>query len=447
MKGLSLECKGNVSAGRVRCDSAFGDSSLTNGYGRKGSIGLALVAACAFAVGSSAAEVRLPRPAIPLRGAESAVPGIGASGMPPVTLELKDAGIVETASRVGAALKTPLTLPPAPKPDAAEAKKLDYSARRSFSWSETPPARVLRDICKAFSCRVTPTDDGGFRLEPGSMVAGPEWRGAGFALTLQQISFRDTRTVSSADGDLTVTRLMGLDFNLRSQSGDVSSLYGLENVRVLDQEKRDVLDDGAAGQSTPYRHLPGLLPDERRQSFTFQWPYPNPRRFSRIEGDLTLFRMLRKAQIELRIPHPDEPFPVVNAEGCEFQFLQVQPLDEGVQGTLRIGFPMDTALEIASTSATAELADGSKIPARLEFGGYWVTGGTRVMQQSYSITEAKSRPVKLLMNVLVKSQPDQRTHFVFNNYPVEIDPRGAPPKPPAKRPASVGKKPAGKQVR
>jgi hypothetical protein len=243
-----------------------------------------------------------------------------------------------------------------------------------------------------------------------------------------------------------VTRLMGLDFNLRSENGDMSALYGLENVRVLDQDKRDVLDDGSGNQATPYRHLPGLLPDERRQSFTFQWPYPNPRRFSRIEGDLTLFRQLRKVQVDLRIPFPEDPFPVVTAEGCEFQFLQVQPLEEGVQGTLRIGFPLDTALEIASTAATAELADGSKIPARLEFGGYWVTGGTRVMQQSYSVTEAKSRPIKLTLEVLVKSQPDQRTHFVFNNYPLEIDPRTATPKAPIKK-AAPSRKRSGKKAR
>ena len=416
---------------------------MSGGYRRNGSIGL-LIAALAFALSaSSQAQVKRPRTAIPLPADGPTAPAVDPDALPPVTLELKDVGIIETASRVGAALKTDLTLPPPPKPDTPESKKLDYSARRSFSWHDSPPAKVLRDVCRAFSCRVTQDGNGGFRLEPGSMNAGPEWRGGGFALTLDQITLKDVRTVSGTPGELTVSRVMQLDFNLRSQSGDLSALYGLENVRVLDQEKRDVLDDGAAAQGTPYRHLPGLLPDERRQSFSFQWPYPNPRRFAKLEGDLTLFRNLRKTRIELRIPHPDEPFPVVNTEGCEFQFLQVQPLEEGVQGTLRIGFPLDAALEIGSSSAAAELADGTKVPARLEFGGYWVTGGSRVMQQGYSVTEARSRPVKLFFDVLVKSQPDKRTHFVFNNYPIEIDPRIAAPKP-ASNPAPAKQPPAKK---
>ncbi len=369
---------------------------------------------------------------------------------PTLTLELKDVTLREAAAALAKATGLTLTVPPAISSPGgvitvtdAGLLAFDEARKASFNWKDTPVSDALRDYCRAFACSLTRDYRGGLGVSPFPSPVGPVAKVPGFALGVGRITFSDYRTSGDEVADPAPRRSLGLQLQIRAEGVDPATLLGLENVRVLDQDSRDVLDvqtqvaaGGAGGRTQPT-----AFPDERSQSFSFDWPYPAPRRLKRIEGDLIVARSIKRGQLEMVIPPPSE-LTIIQAGDAQIQFVQVNNNLSNFQLSLQVVQPPTLDLQASNGSSAVRLLleDGTTVPATASI-NYWnAQDGWTSGYASVNAQNLKSKPVKLIWSVVTKSEQMRRYHFRLDNYPAILDESPAPKTPaPVLKPKPLSK--------
>jgi hypothetical protein len=373
-------------------------------------------------------------------GPQASRPPSGFS-VPRITGELDDLPLPEAARRLGELLSIPFELA---EPEGTGAPSLDRSLRARLSWKETPVGDALRQFCRAYHCRLELDEEAGYRIEPGPFPAGPVCRLDGYLVELTEIGFFDRRAASEGGPD-EVERDLALEVAVRAASGDPSPICTVENVRVEDQHGRDALgkpDEGQSEDGSPAVSSP--FPDERRQYLLFDWPYPAPHRLRRIEGDLVLYRRVRHVTEELEIHSTLPTQPGVAVGDARIQLVRSLPRTPEYpysRYVVRLLGAADMHLQLAGAIPPAQLVlqDGSRVPLVADAISRGEYNGAPVAEYSLRAQGVEGKPDRLLLRLVLQSQPDRRLRFTFVDYPAEIAP---PPAPPAGAPRKPPKKSA-----
>jgi hypothetical protein len=305
------------------------------------------------------------------------------------------------------------------------APALDYTRRARLSWRDVPLGTALRQLCRAYDCNLHQDHLGTYWVLPGPFATGPEVRAGGYSIELRHVGFLDARSSGDSPEDVTGLRRLDLQFVIRSEMGDPAAIYGLENVRVVDQDRRDVLEPverpGVLGLCNP-----SPFPDERLQSVSFDWPYPNPQRLWTIEADLVLYRHAHLTRIEMPIPEQSHTLVTRNVDGVAAElFLRHLHISEASL-TVRFLPPPGVWLQYAGTAPQARLVlkDGTRQR-------FWV-GSTSCAPTdiwkpdtsndcpSVVVRLLKSEPAKIILDLVQVSEPDRRLHFRFTDYPMVL---------------------------
>jgi hypothetical protein len=345
-----------------------------------------------------------------------------------VTAEFDNLNLVEAAKKLSEALGTQVTVSERgedPKPGAGQDSepRLDYERRVRLTWKDVPVGEALREFCRKYGCLLA-RDGGSLRVYAGWMPGGPVQKAGSFAIEINRITFSDYRSSGDEPADLTLRRALGLQFCIRGAPEEMPYIQGLENVRVLDQNGRDVLDSGGAGGGfgLPNRTLPNIFPDERLQSLSFEWPYPTPQRLRLVEGDLVLHQTVKRSTVEVAIPEGGKTRAAVPLGEGQLQFAQATFQDGNFHTLVQVLQPPNVDLQVAGTPArlTLMLEDGTQAFATGSMTSWGVDNGWINGYVTINARDLKSRPVKVLWDMLWKSEATRRVHFRFDNYPTQI---------------------------
>jgi hypothetical protein len=355
-----------------------------------------------------------------------------AAAQPPVepapparlTVELAQATLAEAAARLSQLLGVRVRLASLAEAAQHDAPPLNLSRRASLSLKDRPLPDALRAFCRAFDCRLAWDVPAGYVVLPGPFPTGPEARIGEHAVSVTGITLAEDCTLDEDKPDFRVRRGLSLQLAIRALSGDPASIYGLENVRVVDDQGRDALDLPADRvETSPLGHTAASpFSDERSQTVAFAWPYPAPRRLSVIEGDLVLYRSVRRLTLQLPLPPPGAAPVARELAGVRLQLSETGGPGEEAGALVRFDLPPGTDLEVSGAPARALLLlqDGTRLPARFEPGGWGLTDGWRTVHYTLRLPTGRARPVRMLWNVALKSDATVRRHFRFTAYPAVL---------------------------
>lgn len=356
--------------------------------------------------------------------------GVEPAPFPGVTAELQNLTLREAADKVAPLVGLPLELPDPPGTERQAGEGLDYSRRARFSWKGAPLAQVLRDFCRAYGCHLEWGEDGaGYAVRPGALPSGPQCRLNGYAVEVTLLTFDDDRSQEESSAALLVTRNLGVEFAIRAASGDPSAIQGLENVRVVDDQGRDATGsaDDPASDGREEQTAESPFPDEQRGYYQFDWPYPVPHRLRWIEGDVVLYRRVQRAVVEIPVPEANQPSVGRSVGEVQVRLVSFTPGGPATQYSVHVTSPpgLDVAFAGGMPQAALVLKDGTRVPAVVREDGMGSTDGNLTAEYLLSVPEAKEKPAKVALNLVMRSDPSRRLHFRFDNYPQALGP--APP--------------------
>jgi hypothetical protein len=265
---------------------------------------------------------------------------------------------------------------------------------------------------------------GGLTVMSGRLASGPSAALDGFSIEVSRLGFSDYRTTSDDSPDTSLRRELWLQLAVRSTGPDPEQVRSLENVRALDQDGRDVLDLAGDAVNAGSRLTLSAFPDERVQTVAFDWPYPRPHRLKLIEGDLVLHRSVRHTELEVALPAADSPPGPLSLGDGQIQFTRLRRLNDALDATAQIVQPPNVDFQIVPPGppVVVVLADGSRAPISASTSGYGLNDGMMTGYASLTAARLKSRPVRLVWPMVVKSEATTRQHFRFTDYPALLGP-------------------------
>lgn len=361
-----------------------------------------------------------------------------------VSAEWQNLTLPQAAAKLSELLGTTVSIPEPPQnrplPIDSQAPVLDLKRTASFSWKEVSAPDALREFCRKFGCSLVRDYRGELVLSPVPLAAGPVARLEGYEIELGRILFSDYRATGDDIEDLSLRRTLSLQFALRAVAGDLVLLQGLENLRVLDQDGHDVLEP-ATPAATPYGRIsPSAFPDERLQSVSFEWPYPTPHRLRLVEGELVLHVNARRTPVEVQLPKEGSQAPVPFGDG-QLQFTQLRSQGESFSAMAYVTQPPNVDFQGAAGSLVLLLEDGTRVPASLTGNSPGLSDGWVTGYMGINAAGLKSRPVKLLWTLVVRSEATRRFRFRFTDFPGQLGPP-LPAKPPVRPPVRKDARPA-----
>ena len=366
-----------------------------------------------------------------------------------VSLTLDAATLPEAASTLSRAIRLPIVVP--------ESIATQYAARRArLVLSNASLSQALREFGRVFDCNLSwePLADApgyGFHVLSGPAPGGPEFRLPGYRVAVLDLSFTDQRSLDEDSGEVSADRSLGLHLSARADNGDIGPIESLDSVRVVDQDGRDALatphdrdGDEAEGE------VDTTFPDEQPQQFVAVWPYPTPHRLKLIEGELVLYRKVRRATLRLPIPAEGALSPMIRFGDARAQLAEDVP---GQRYLLRITYAPDQVLAFAGEFpfVAAVMPDGTQLPLNGVMMGRSVQTDGVVEEIWIPSERTKVRPTHLQVRVALRSEPGRRLRFRIENFPATLAPPEAgsptpnpqlPPRKPA--PAKAPMKPGGK---
>lgn len=363
-----------------------------------------------------------------------------------VTLTLETATLPEAAAALSRAIHLPVLVP-----EEVAAKYVSRRARLTLTNASL--SHALREFGRVFDCTVTwgvlPEAPGcGFHVQPGPAPGGPEFRLPGYRVAVLDLTFKDQRSFDEDSTAVFPDRSLGLHLSARAENGDIAPIESLDNIRVVDQDGRDALarPDDRDGDE-PEGEPDTTLPDEQPQQFLAEWPYPAPHRLKLIEGELVLYRKVRRATLRLPIPAEGGTPTTVRFGDARAQLAEDVP---GRRYLLRITHAADETLAFAGEFPflAAAMPDGTQLPLDGSVMGRTVQTEGVVEEIWIPSERTATRPTQLVARVALRSEPGRRLRFRIEDFPATLAPPEAPgaasdpsSRPPAKR-APNGKPPA-----
>jgi hypothetical protein len=351
-----------------------------------------------------------------------------------VTLTLEAATLSDAATALSRAIRLPVLVP--------EDMAAKYAGRRArLALANASLSQALRQFCTAFDCTVAwevlPDAPGcGFLVRSGPAPQGPEARLPGYRVAVLGLTFTDRRSFDEDSAAVFADRSVGLHLAARAENGDIGPIESMENIRIVDQNGRDALApmndrDGDEPEGEPDT----TLPDEQPQRFLAEWPYPAPHRLKLIEGELVLYKKVRRATLRIPVPAEGAPPTTLRFGDARAQLAEDVP---GQRYLLRITHGTEQELAFAGEFPflAAALPDGTQLPLNGA-----VVGRSEqqegVVEEIWIPSERKAgRPTHLIVRLALRSEPGRRMRFRIENFPATLAPSEDPAPRPVRLPAT-----------
>lgn len=365
------------------------------------------------------------------------------------TLALEEATLPEAVAALSRAIRLPMVL-------SAEVAKQSATRRARLAITNATLSRALREFGRVFDCTLSwePLPDApgcGFRVLPGPAPGGPEFRLPGYRVAVLGLTFTDQRSFDEDSAAIFTERSLGLSLSARAENGDIAPIESLDNIRVVDQNGRDALATAHDRDGDePETEVDTTLPDEQPQQFVADWPYPAPHRLKLIEGELVLYRKVRRTTLRLPIPEPGALPSSVRFGDARAQLLEDTP---GRRYLLRVthspgitgGRDLRSAQELTFAGEfpffSAMMPDGTPVPLNGSFMGRTVQTEGIVEEIAVPAVESSVRPTHLVVRLALRSELGRRLRFRIENFPAILAPREAGTPMPIEKPLP-GKTPA-----
>lgn len=355
--------------------------------------------------------------------AEPLHPLSGAAGLNlRVTAEIKNATVAEAAEKLSSVLGGQIRLY-----DGLTASSgyytLDRIRRASLVWKDAPVGQVVRDFGRAYHCILRPSDRRTYGLWPWRPPLGPVSRSRGYQFEVDRAFYQEPSSN------------LGLALSVHSEAGDAAAVGGLGPLRIVDEQGRVI---ERSGNFPPSDHQ-GVYPDERVLSCSVRWEQPAPSRLRAIEGTVQVFRKVRRLSVEVPFPTAAEKEGAAEAQSMrvrinDIRFRSSRPPQGpgagfdpgGFRAHIRVSGPPGLSVEVAGKPPFGEavFADGSRalVDARLV---HWDPSDGTPDQRSYlrgdlfSDSGPDRRPVRLVLPLVVRSEPGKAIPFRIENVAVE----------------------------
>lgn len=380
---------------------------------------------------------------------------------PRVTLRLERATAPEIIAALSKASGVPISLfgetqEPGDHPPPVEG----LEQRTSVDWKALPLADALRELCKKYPMRPTPTQGGGITLQPTFEAPLPPMaRRVG--LTEQQgvrlyalgANVNINRVLRFDGGPQEGMNVLVLEVAGEIPGGQAESIAGLAHVTAQDDLGHVLTPMGEA--VGPNLYVPGY-PDEFRGHLAFNRPHPRAKKLVWVQGEVMVHRTFKPYSLQLPLPVPATgtrkiagPFTV---EALNYEAVAKLPDDQipapdfkvgprvTIRARARAGIPLPHAEEIWR-AAPALIDQTGRLYAPLSMTPS-PDGGQPDSLELTCVYPAPLAPVSHLVLRLVERSEPQKL-FTFRMKDIPLPPEDLPEPNAAVKPTpQVSPKPA-----
>jgi hypothetical protein len=322
-----------------------------------------------------------------------------------VTAELRNATLAEASAKLSELLGAEVCVPEKP------GSGVDLKRRASFSWSSTPTGQALREISRAYDCRVMWSDyTFDYHVFKPWTGRGPAARVAGFRVSAEGITFEDHRSTLDVGPQVGVDRTLQLRMAVRAEGGDPAAIAAFENVILTDASGRRSRQDPDRAPATLRFITPdGWYPDEWSDELRLRWPHPAPGGTAAIEGDLLLYPQVNRTTVSLPLAVPAGQPEVARVGGLEARLETREVKPRELRARVRLTSRDRWDVPGGAQSAEVVLEDGSRVAVRPV--AVPPAGDPRTYEFDLAAEELSSPPVRIDLMLLARSGPLARQHF------------------------------------
>lgn len=235
---------------------------------------------------------------------------------PRITLSVSEARLPEVLTALGKAAGVPLDLYSSPASTVIRLRRADglQDERASFTWNNVPFAQALREVCGKYHLRPSRTN-AGYTLYPQAAAAPLPlparltglYEKEGFRLFAKSISVyqNDRRSLDFVGNGANNNGTASMSLALQGlwETGDTDAIAGLQNV-VAKDDRGTLLESRANGGALVFiSDLTGTYPDEWSTNLTFDTPHPAAKKLASVEGDLFVYRSVKRLHAEVPVPY------------------------------------------------------------------------------------------------------------------------------------------------
>lgn len=364
---------------------------------------------------------------------------------PRVTLELREARLPDVVAQLARAADT--------KIDLFAANEMEKTG--SFQWSDAPLSRALREVSARFGmqCR---KNSGGYALySVPNPPARPRPTGLteknGVRIYARGVTLDDRRTRNFAGENVppSDTRLQ-LQLMVEMGDGDGDAVAGLENVTARD-------DQGNIVTAEPTRSYGGSYygtqyPDEWSGTLSLSAPHPRARSLLTVEGDLMVYRTMKRFQVEIPVPPTERSvrrqagdwlivvsqYELAPKQGEDddagLPALFARPPQAGASMRVRIYYPVRTAVAArGGWGMYPTLVDSrGRAYAPILSGGAGAGNGELTLTDAHLVFPVvENPPARLVWDLVERGQPSRLLSFRLEDIPLPAPapfvPRTTPP--------------------
>lgn len=215
---------------------------------------------------------------------------------PKISLKIQDMPASEVVKKLSEATGQPIEL-------SANTLAME---KMTFDWSSATLGRALRDLCTKLNLQPNKKPGGGYMLyvtgappAPAKPVGLAEKNGV--KLSVRSLSLYESRYVNFAGpGNSFSSSNLNLQIGAELADGDGETVAGIENINGKDDLGNVLASPNQGGAS--YGGYSNQLPDEWLGSVTLGAPSPKARKIQWIEGDLMVYKGVKHYKAEIPVP-------------------------------------------------------------------------------------------------------------------------------------------------
>jgi hypothetical protein len=281
--------------------------------------------------------------------------------------------------------------------------------RHPIQWKDVQLTDAVSELARLFKCEFFSIDSGGFYVIPTSKPEGKEYPVGPYLLR--------HGTPTGEEGDTNALRLT-LMFAAPDEAR-MEAIAGLgPDLRVIDNFGRALVEPSPAGLQGTSAIRVRLA--EHWQRLQLVQKDSNAVRIRELSGSLVLFRKVTPVRVEL--PLDEEMLPqVVEQNGLTFGLQKFTQEGKELVATTRIAWPEEVRVVgrgISRTPLPYLVDENGRVYRDVSGAQPRRSPNSTDWEQRVRFEEIVGKPVKLVYDVLVKEQPDQRIPFRITSIPL-----------------------------
>ncbi|MGV3722714.1 MAG: hypothetical protein ACO1SX_17565 [Actinomycetota bacterium] len=363
---------------------------------------------------------------------------------PKITLKLENVKVDDAVKQLAAASGVAVSLYDGNRPQGARAEMT-----ASFDWRGITFAKALRQLSAQFMLQPN-RNAGGYLLYPSFQppaVAPAKRVGlvekGGVRLYARSVGMNDYRRIDFVGGNNSGGGNLTVDLVGELGDGDSETVAGVINVRARD-DQGTLLAHPPTQQPYYGGYSGGMYPDEWMGSINVPAAHPKARKLQWLEGDLMVFKSVKPFKVEVSLPFKE---PYVRKEAGDLTIvvsrfrtekdatdddavegLPEQPIGargDGARVRVRVYSPQNGG-KVGSRQGGGSWnvqpvllgASGKTYSANRTNSTGWGNGQMSVNDSTYHFPNGDDAPVKLVWDLVERSQPAKLVSFRMVDIPL-----------------------------